>query len=372
MNNTNSPEPKPAASTSVYEARDQARGQDVQFVERPVRNPFMRPSGDRRINLILALAVLITLSVAAWLTYVFNRPPSSLSVRQPRSVGSGGLRVAHPDLLVTLSPSTAVLVDELADLEVSPPPTDHPPPLNVFWLKQAAYHIVMGEKAYSEERLAEALQHFEACLDIYPEIRGAHRYLGLIHLKLKNYDRAAQEFEKVGQEEGLSAGVANNIGVAYLALNMFDSAEKYLKEAIRIDPDYANAYLNLAMLAERRNDREAAAAYMAKYLRLRPTDLAVAQAYAALLMDLNRWAEAIPWLEKIRDASPDLAPVYFRLAIALAHAGHHKAAFAAIDRGIQLMDPQKALAWLSEPDFDPLRREPAFRRIITTLSAQSE
>lgn len=372
MSSRNDPEPRPTASTSFYETRGRSGKQDGQFVERPVRSPFILPPGGRRISLIPALAVLVTLAALAWVIYVYNRPPPSPPARQPRAGRAGGLQVAHPDLVITLSPSTAVLADELADLESHPPPTDRPAPLTMFWVKQAAYHIVMGEKAYSETRLPEALQHFEACLNIYPDLRGVHRYLGMIHLKLKNYDRAAQEFEQVGQEEGLSAGVANNIGVAYLALNMFEPAEKYLREAIRIDPDYANAYLNLAMLAERRNDRTEAAGYMAKYLRLRPSDLAVAQAYAALLMDLNRWTEAIPWLEKIRDASPDLAPVYFRLAIALAHRGHHQAAFAAIDRGIQLMDPQKALAWLSEPAFDPLRRDPAFRRIITALSSQSE
>jgi len=371
--NRNSPKPENAApSSSLYETGGRTRREEAQFTERPLRNPFIRPTANRRINALLALATLACIGITGGLLYTYNQPPVTPARHSRRAHNPPSVSLTSSALEVPLSPSTALLADELADLQPLAPPAGGPAPLNVTWLKQAAYYLVMGEKAYAEDRLTDALQHFSQALRIYPQLKGVHRYLGMIHLKLKNYDRAAHEFELVGREEGLSAGVANNIGIAYLALNMFDEAEKYLKQSVALDPEYATAYLNLATLARRRKQPSLAAEYFRRYLELRPNDLAAAQAYASLLMDLNRWEEAIPWLERIRNASPELAPVYFRLAVSLAHTGHKNAAFSAINRGIQLVDPQKALAWLSEPDFDPLRRDPRFRQVIATLSTHAE
>lgn len=357
---------------SFYETGAESAGRQPEFTDRPLRSPFVRPTRNPRTNAVLAAATLIAAGVAGWMLFAHKQSPSLTEEAVPSAGRRIDFQLSSPPLSIALSPTAEVLADELADLPLSPPPTSGAAPLDINWIKQAAYHVVMGQKAYAEESLPEALRHFEACLKIYPNLKGVHRYLGMINLLLKNYDRAAEEFARVAEEEGISAGVANNLGITYLALNIYDEAEKYLKQAIQLDPEYANAYLNLYRLAQRRNQPEAAAGYLEEYLQLRPDDLAAMQAYASVLMQLKRWSEAVSWLERLSNASPELAPVYFQLAVALAHIGHKKAAFSAIARGIELADPQQALAWLAQADFDPLRREERFREIVATLSAHSQ
>ena len=55
---------------------------------------------------------------------------------------------------------------------------------------------------------------------------------------------------------------------------------------------------------------------------------------------------------------------------ALIHEGSSHA-FAALQRGIQLIDPSRALAWMSREEFDTIRESSDFKKLVDQLEIAS-
>ncbi len=60
------------------------------------------------------------------------------------------------------------------------------------------------------------------------------------------------------------------LGAAYLGMGDFDEAEQEFRRTLELDPDYAEAHLNMAIISERRGDREAELESLRAYLRSAP------------------------------------------------------------------------------------------------------
>jgi len=100
-----------------------------------------------------------------------------------------------------------------------------PKPVSTKWVKSAAYHIIMGQQALAVNEPKQALEHFQKVVEIYPDIEGLHRAVGLLYLQSEKYALAAQHLEKALQEEE-SFDVINNLGTAYIGTEQYDQAEK--------------------------------------------------------------------------------------------------------------------------------------------------
>ncbi|MBN1268021.1 MAG: tetratricopeptide repeat protein [Kiritimatiellae bacterium] len=327
----------------------------------------------RRSSILFGLTVFgftILLCVIIFQQYLISIRP-----RQARSGTPGEMvtvRTSASPLDLNVPLEATMVMEELTATTLLPIPEDGELPFDAQWIKQAAYYVALGEKAYKEERLEVALGHFDKALKIFPRLRGVRRYMGLIALQLKDYPLAAEHFKEAAAEDASSYGVANNLGVAHLALKDYDTAEDYFRQALQLNPDYALAYLNLATLHMRAGNKEQAAEHFSKYLEFEPNDTRAAENYASVLMDLERWQQAITLLEQVRQSAPDVAPVYFRLAQALSHTAERDAAIQVLQRGATLVDPRKALAWLSQPQFDLLRDNPDFQALTATLGATKD
>lgn len=328
----------------------------------------------RRASRLFGLGVVLFVLLIC--VIVFQQYLITIQPRRGRAVASPRATAETPRPLPAAdfsAPLEAVLfAEELASVSLLPIPEEGNLPFDAQWIKQAAYYVMMGEKAYKAEQLEAAAEHFRKALKIFPSLRGVHRYLGLIALQLKDYPAAAEHFQRAAEEDASSFGVANNLGVTYLGMKDYDTAEQYFLQALKLKPDYAPAYLNLATLHMRAGRKAKAADYFARYLALEPGDMRAAQTYAAVLMELERWPQAVALLEGVCQSAPDVAPLHFLLAQALAHTANRETAIEALKRGASLVDPRKALAWMSRPEFDGLRDHPEFQALIASLSASPE
>lgn len=242
-------------------------------------------------------------------------------------------------------------------------------PLNADWIKQAAYHVVMAEKAEREQLVETALEHYHHAVRIFPGLKGIHSRIGLLQMQKKAYADAAKAFEIAREEEVLSFGIANNLAVAYMQLERNDRAEENLLHAIRLRPSYSPAYFNLARLYERREELDKASDYYRQFIEMEPENLGAMMSYAQVLILLQNWPEAVNQLQELGRLTPESPPVQFRLAQALSHTGNRQGAIDALYRAVALVDPRNALAWLSRNEFDLIRSEPRFQQLVTELSS---
>ncbi len=245
-----------------------------------------------------------------------------------------------------------------------------PKPLSVKWVKNAAYHIIMGQQALAVNEPKQALEHFQKAVEIYPDIEGLHRAVGILYLRREEYALAAQHLEKALAEKE-EPDVVNNLAVAYIGTEEYDKAEKLLKRLLELEPENPGCHKNLATLYRKMKLDDKACFHFEKYIDLQPNDLDTMQTYALYLAKLRRWKEAADFLTKLTQQVTDVAPVYFLLAQVQVQNGQQEKALAALKRGIQLTDPELALAWMRRDEFDKVRGAVDFKNLIDQLEIAS-
>jgi tetratricopeptide (TPR) repeat protein len=241
-----------------------------------------------------------------------------------------------------------------------------PKPLSTKWVKNAAYHIIMGQQALSINAAEQAMKHFQKVVEIYPDIQGLHLALGMLYLQREEYALAAQHLEKAVQEEETFDAMAN-LGTAYIGAEVYEKAEKYLKRARELRPESPICHKNLAVLYRKMKRDNEAIYHFEKYIDLQPNDLETMQTYALYLTKIGRWKEAAAFLTNLTKEITNVAPIYFLLAQVQIQNGQQEKAIEALKRGIQLIDPSLALAWMSRDEFNAVRGTGEFKTLIDQL-----
>lgn len=103
------------------------------------------------------------------------------------------------------------------------------------------------------------------------------------------------------------------LGWTYSMMNRYDEAIECCKKAIEVDPDFGNPYNDIG----------------------------------AYLIELNRWEEAIPWLEKATKASHYESPQFPHLNLGRVYEriGRFKTAMAFYDQAIEIDPFYRVAVW---------------------------
>lgn len=243
-------------------------------------------------------------------------------------------------------------------------------PFSAQWVLNAAYHLITGQQALGLKEPETALRNFLKAVEFFPEIEGVQRTIGMIYIQQEEYEKAAQHLELALKEEE-SFSVVNNLGTAYIGTENYELAEKHLKRALELRPDNPLSHKNLAVLYKKMERADDAVFHFEKYLDLRPNDIETMQAYALYLAQLGRWASAAEFLEELTQEVTDVAPIYFLLAQVQVQNGQKDKAMEALQRGIQLVDPSLALAWMSREEFNEVREKQDFKKLVDELEIAS-
>ena len=143
------------------------------------------------------------------------------------------------------------------------------------------------------------------------------------------------------------AGERNEAGASLAAQGLWSQAMDEYAEAIRLNPDFAEAYNNRGAAHRALGDLEAAVADFTEAIRLKD-DLAVAHVNAAsVLLDLGRTEEAVRHLDRAFSlplAEAEVASTYFNYGRAHAALGDRAAAIEALSEAIDL-DSENAVAF---------------------------
>jgi len=243
-------------------------------------------------------------------------------------------------------------------------------PFNATWVKKAAFNLILAEQAAKIGDYERAVKYYSNAREIFPDLQGINFQLGMACFKINDFEQALQLLEKV-PEKDLTYDMLNNMGTACSRAEAYDKAEHYFKLAIEKKPDYTKAIRNLAVLYQKMDKPEKAIANYEKYLDLRPGDTDTQYNFAIYLTQLGRWKEAATRLEALTKDITDVSALYFLLAQVQTHNGEPEKAIAALKRGIQLMDPNSALAWMNKQEFEALRKSDEFQQMVQMLKQRN-
>lgn len=236
------------------------------------------------------------------------------------------------------------------------------------WIKNAAYHLIMGEQALEVDEPATAQAHLEEALRIFPGIQDVRRALGAAYLKQNNFPKAVEVLE-LALEEGRSLDVLVNLGAAYIGVGEYERAEELLLQALAMQPDLAGCHKNLALLYKAQERADEAVSHFAAYLSSAPDDVETIGIYTDYLIGLGRTEEAMAVLEDARTENP--VSVLLLLARTAARSGNAMRAVSSLEQVSHYLSPARTLVEMNDGVFDSIRRIDAFEQLSRRLELAS-
>jgi tetratricopeptide (TPR) repeat protein len=122
----------------------------------------------------------------------------------------------------------------------------------------AEFHLIIG-KAHAGARMYDrAMEEFEQAARINPKLPLVHYFLGTEYRRQNDFEHAKQEFLK---DIAIAPDVAydyDELGAVCYALNRIPEAERYFKEALRLDPGMGTANYGLAKIYKQQGKYAAA------------------------------------------------------------------------------------------------------------------
>ncbi|NEQ45458.1 MAG: TIGR03032 family protein [Leptolyngbya sp. SIOISBB] len=143
--------------------------------------------------------------------------------------------IEHDDDLL----SSSYVLPDAAMAEVVPLQSDQPSALSYF--EQGCVHYQAGER----EAAVTALQQ---CLVIQPDYLPARYNLGVVLGELERYDAAIAYLHQVIEADVGHAGAHKTLGHLYSQQNQVTPARLHYEQAVRINPQDAQAHYNLGMM----------------------------------------------------------------------------------------------------------------------------
>jgi Tfp pilus assembly protein PilF len=133
-------------------------------------------------------------------------------------------------------------------------------------------------------------------------------------LSAKNPDEGVKHFEKAIKIYPDYPQAYRLLGEAYLQKQDWQQAESALKHSIELEPKLAASYLDLGGLHNQNKDYPAAEIALKKCLEITPDSPAAQYELAKTYFATGRWQEAAPLAESAVKQMPDLAPAHALLA----------------------------------------------------------
>ena len=140
-------------------------------------------------------------------------------------------------------------------------------------------------------------------------------------MKNSKFEEAIEAFkDMLDTHSENKAEILNNIGVAYANLGKLEDAEENFVNSLKVNPMFAQTYINLADLYYKRHELELAIDILLTGEGYLPEDVVIPHYLARVYMEDARLDLAIDELDKVLEAQPenydayyDLGKVYFDL-----------------------------------------------------------
>lgn len=154
-------------------------------------------------------------------------------------------------------------------------------------------------------QIKRSLKVLQAVVDENPNQAEALNYLGISYWRSGNYDKAIETFRELIHLDSGYASAYNNLGSVYLSQKQYDLAADQFKKAMKYDPRLAGPYNGLGVIYAAKGDNLAAVENWKKAVELDSKQYDALYNLGILLTKMNRFEEAIKYLEQFVDTAPD-------------------------------------------------------------------
>ncbi len=203
----------------------------------------------------------------------------------------------------------------------------------------------LGEAYMAENKTAPAFRKLKEAEKIDPDDPFTQFDLGIFYFNKKKYDLAIKRYQRCMELKPDFASVRNNIGLAYLHKGDYDKAIENFKE-LTDNYVYATPHYPLANMGQAyyyKNDFHLAEKYLKEALDLEPRFVIAIHWLGRTQLALGKTSEAIQNLEKAIQINPSVPEIYFDLGKSYRAMGLKKKSKSAFQRVVDL-NPEGELA----------------------------
>ncbi len=195
------------------------------------------------------------------------------------------------------------------------------------------------------DRYPQARELLRQGLRLMPDEPDGVYNLAVVDLRSGDTQAALSGFERVlalerGNPQGvpheLKSQALNNAAVIYFGLGQYADAETALAEAVRLEPEDAKTWFNLALTREKLGRSDEAFAALRRARELDPRDVDIARQLALAHIARQGWVEAVALLIEATRAEPTSADLWMNLGRAQRGMGNLDGAVTSFERAIEL------------------------------------
>jgi tetratricopeptide (TPR) repeat protein len=156
----------------------------------------------------------------------------------------------------------------------------------------AAFHLIIGKAHVAAGMYTQAMEEFEQAAAIDPKLPLVHYFLGTEYRRQNDFERAKQEFLK---DIAVAPDVPydyDELGAVCYALNQMPEAERYFKEALRLDSGLGTSDYGLAKIYKQQGKYAAAIEALRAAGAIDPQSSSVYYLRGQVLFAMGRRTEA--------------------------------------------------------------------------------
>ena len=194
-------------------------------------------------------------------------------------------------------------------------------------MKKELPHTKSFDKAlhyHQNNDLERAKDMYLDVLKIEHDHLGANNNIGLIFIRLKEYNKAIDHFERVLLIDPNYLDTLNNLGLAFSTLGENEKAIEYYEKIIKINPNYKySPFFNIGLIYHELGENEKAIEYYKQSIKINP-NYAVAYANLGLLFyQLGENNKSLDFYEQAIKINPNEPVYYLNLGITYSELGEY-------------------------------------------------
>jgi tetratricopeptide (TPR) repeat protein len=176
----------------------------------------------------------------------------------------------------------------------------------------------LGSCLYKEERVEEAVEHYQKAIECKPDYPEAHYNLGLVFWRQGKLDEAIEHYQKAVELEPARAEYYINLGNLLAIQERPSEAIRQFQKALAVEPGYTKAHYNLADIFFAQGRWDEAIEHYQQALKQMPDSVHAYYQLGLALQSRGRFAEAVAQLQKVLELDPKHIPAQNNLAWLLA------------------------------------------------------
>ena len=133
--------------------------------------------------------------------------------------------------------------------------------------KRADLHAALGESYFMSGKTEKAIDEFKALISLDPSA-SSYAFMGLSYRHLGRFDEAKKYFEQGLKLDRRSVSCLFNLGYIEERQGNHVAAESFFQDALKVNPDYSEALLELANLRISNKKFEEAAGLLRRYVKV--------------------------------------------------------------------------------------------------------